>query len=363
MSQLKLDNKSYQYEELAKKYNHFHRPLFKIVIDGKEIMKEGVGVSSISINTSIERKSESCVFTINNGFDPLKRNFRWVDDMLVLGKKVDVSIGYFSKLELVFTGIISSVRIDYHFESIEVTALDISFLMMRGTSSTSWEKKKHSDIVSEIAKKYTSYTVIDPTSIQYNKVTQDGETDYQFINRLAIANNYDFFVIGNYLYFRKPLSERNPVVTLEYGENLHTFSIDADITKQVSGVVVRSWNHLENTVIEGKATKINKLGTNSKTGVDIMNSLGKDHIEYVNANVESIEEAKSRAEAILNNYGMLLLRAEGECVGIPEIRAGRYMQINGVGQKYSQLYYITSANHFITESGYITSFTLGGNAV
>lgn len=363
MSQLKLDNKSYQYEELAKKYNNFHRPHFKIVIDGQEISEEGIGVSSLSVYTSIERKSGSCVFTISNGFDPLTGTFRWIDNILVPGKKVEVSIGYYSKIELVFGGIITSLHVDYHLRSIEVTALDISFLMMRGTSSTSWEKKRHSDIVKEIANKYTSYTVIDETPIEYKKVTQDGETDFQFIQRLAVINNYDFFIVGNNLYFRKPLTERTPVVTLNYGKHLQSYSVEVDITKQVSGIVVRGWDHLENKVIEGKATKINKLGTNSKTGADIMNSLGKEHIEYVNANVESIEEAKSRAEAILNNYGMYLLRAEGKCIGIPEIRAGRYLEITGVGKKFSQLYYILTANHFIDKHGYTTSFTLGGNAI
>lgn len=46
----------------------------------------------------------------------------------------------------------------------------------------------------------------------------------------------------------------------------------------------------------------------------------------------------------------------GECVGIPEIRPGEPIKIDGLGSMFSQKYTIIAANHSIGSSGYKTTF-------
>jgi hypothetical protein len=46
MAGLKLSSKSHSIEELQKKYNNFLAPAFKIVIDGKDLVKSGMAVTN-----------------------------------------------------------------------------------------------------------------------------------------------------------------------------------------------------------------------------------------------------------------------------------------------------------------------------
>ncbi|MDF2959253.1 MAG: phage late control family protein [Paenibacillus sp.] len=364
MAELKLDSATFTTDELAAKYKNFFAPAFEISVDGTKISDE-IAVSSLKVENSLQGTADSFSFRVTNAFDLVKRDFLWLDQVFVLGKAVDIKLGYVDKLTLVFQGYITSVVADFSEDEtpgLIIRGMDLSYLMMKGSKSKSWTKKKYSDIVKEIAQTHGAKVQVDATTTQYNTISQNQIDDYHFLQYLADLVNYDFFIVGKTVYFRKPLTEMTPVVTLEWGTFLRSLSIDMNIADQITEVIVRGWDNKKLEVIESKATTVTKLGSNSKTGKDIMKAQGS-YIEHVYTNIDSADEAKTHAEALFNKRSMNLISGHGECVGIPEIRAGRYLKLGGVGAKLSQPYYILATTHILDESGYVTRFQLGGNAV
>lgn len=364
MGDVKLDTKQYSIDELDKKYRGFFAPAFEILVNGSNISNE-IAVSTVKVDTSIEAKADSASFSVVNAFDLVKRDFKWLDSTFVVGKTLEVKMGYVDKFVTVFSGYITSVAIELQEgepPSINVQGMDITFLLMKGAKFKSWSKKKYSDVVSEVGKTYGATMKVDATKSTITTIAQNKETDFQFIQRLAGIVNYDFFIVGKTIYFRKPLTEMTPVATLEWGTTLRSLSIDMNLSQQITDVVVRGWDDKKLEVIEAKSNTVTKLGSNSKTGKDIMKTLG-DFTEYVQTNVESKEEALDKANAALNKKLMKLITGSGECVGIPEIRAGRYISLKNVGAKLSQPYYLISVTHTINQSGYVTKFQVEGNAV
>jgi phage protein D len=51
-----------------------------------------------------------------------------------------------------------------------------------------------------------------------------------------------------------------------------------------------------------------------------------------------------------------MVEANGETVGLPELRAGRKVQIENLGERFSGVYYVTESVHTIGGSGYKTTF-------
>ena len=51
-----------------------------------------------------------------------------------------------------------------------------------------------------------------------------------------------------------------------------------------------------------------------------------------------------------------LVKARGTTVGLPDLVAGRRIQIGGVGARMSGTYFVTSTTHTINDSGYFTTF-------
>jgi phage protein D len=72
--------------------------------------------------------------------------------------------------------------------------------------------------------------------------------------------------------------------------------------------------------------------------------------------VRSQREAEDRARRILRELHKGMVEASAETIGLPDLRAGRKVQIDGVGDRFSGQYYITESMHTINDGGYKTTF-------
>jgi uncharacterized protein len=68
-------------------------------------------------------------------------------------------------------------------------------------------------------------------------------------------------------------------------------------------------------------------------------------------------QAKQLAREILRNIMQTVLTATVNAPGLPDIRAGRVLEITDVGSRFSGPYLVTSSSHTIDDGGYKTSFT------
>jgi phage protein D len=366
MVKIKLGTEKVTFDALEKKYRNFIAPGFKLLIDNQDAVRKGMAITDVKVETTTSDSSDSVTFTISNAYNVVRRDFDWLDTMLVLGKTLEVHIGYTDQLVPLFFGYITAVNVSFPESGtpqLSVTGMDLSFKMMRGRDAKAWKNKKISDVVKEIGQKYgANQFEIDPTAKALPTFPKRPESDFQFIQTLAKMLNYEFFIVGKTLYFRKKNKNKSPLLTLSWGKHLINFQVDHNLADQVTKVTVRGWDPKKQAVIEGSASSVNKIGTNSKTGADLLKTLGSFE-ETLYLNVESVQEAKQKAEAVFNERAMKLVSGEGECIGLPEIRAGRYILLDGLGKRLNQPYYIQKATHAIDSSGYRTQFTVQGNAI
>jgi hypothetical protein len=366
MPGVSLDTNKYTYDELAKKYHNFASPAFSIKVDGKDIGKEGAAVASLTLETTVTREADVVVFTIANAYDMEKSEFRWLDAPLALGKELEVSLGYRDSLRPVFYGYITAINISYTRggnPEIQVTGMDPSFKLMRAKTVRSYANKSIGDIVKEVARVHgLSPNVSDATRMLPVFISRP-QNDYQLLHDLAEMINFEFFVVGSNLYFRKKVRDKTPLTTLYFGRHLRHLSIEQNLSEQVAGVKVIGWDPQNQKTIVASGEKVERIGDNSRTGVDLMKKWGKTYEEILHVNVSSQQEAQELANAAVNERALRLVTGETVSIGIPEIRAGRCIRLEGLGKKLNQTYYIVRATHAIDETGYVTSFTFQGNAV
>jgi uncharacterized protein involved in type VI secretion and phage assembly len=72
--------------------------------------------------------------------------------------------------------------------------------------------------------------------------------------------------------------------------------------------------------------------------------------------IESFPDAATFAKAVLEAILEGLLEGYGDCIGIPELRAGEMVQIAGVGKRFGGAYRLRRVTHTIDNSGYRTNF-------
>jgi phage protein D len=136
--------------------------------------------------------------------------------------------------------------------------------------------------------------------------------------------------------------------------------------RQVSEVKVRGWNPDSKEAILGAAGSGDETTRmeGSDIGTDIAETaFGQTTASIVNIPVASQAEAEQIAKAKFNDMNIELIFGDGETVGNMDIRAGYTIRLNGLGERFSGLYYIKSAEHIIGhQTGYITKFNAVRNA-
>jgi phage protein D len=134
----------------------------------------------------------------------------------------------------------------------------------------------------------------------------------------------------------------------------------------VSEVTVRSWSPKDKKELVGQAKAGDEVSTmgGQESGAALAESAFGAAVELLHASpVATQAEADQLAKARLNDLVLDLISGEGVCWGRTDLRAGKVIKIEGVGQRFSGQYYVTVAIHrYSPQGGYRTHFTVRRNA-
>ena len=193
---------------------------------------------------------------------------------------------------------------------------------------------------------------------------QTNQTDIDFLLTRARTIGYELLVEDKTLHFRKIKNDRGKTVTLNFKQGLETFYAYLSTADQVSQVVVRGWNPKDKQAIVGQAQASDVTGTmqGQKVGPEAADGLfGTRTLTVVDLPVVTQNEADLLAKGLLNDVALEYLIAEGRARGDPAIKVGSVIELGGVGQRFSGLYYVTHVIH-IYDGGLISHFQARRNA-
>jgi len=167
---------------------------------------------------------------------------------------------------------------------------------------------------------------------------------------------------GPVLHFEAGVSD-TPVATLAWGVNLVSFAPQLSTRGAVEKVVVRGADPTK----KGDAQRPEGVATWADLGLKD-GALGPRCVDGVkkalSGTVETIDDAEIRTEAAakeralkeLEGIAKELVRATGSSIGMPELRAGRVIEIAGLGPRFSGLYRLSQTTHSLGASGYTVTF-------
>jgi len=355
-----------EFAALAEKYKNFYAPNYQLLIDGKDILREHfIEITRVTFEDTLEG-ADSFSFSIN---DP---GITWLDrDFFEPGKEVEIKMGYVDRLTTMIVGEITSLSPNFPTDGtpqLEVRGYDFSYQFTRGRGQRSFEKVRDSDIVASIADKAKRKleTRIDQTETTYLHVVHDRRTDYDFIRALADRNFFEFFVREKTLYFRQSNRKEREIVTLRYGASLLSFNPELNTANQPTEVTRRGWNIQTREEIVGRARRGSEEARERgrRSGGDMIeNQYGTVEERISDRPVSTQQEADTNARSTLNRMAEGLIRGSAECIGIPEIRAGENIRLEGLGKKFSRKYYVDRSRHTISSSGYSTNLNVKENTI
>lgn len=352
----------------------FYAPTFSIKIGGVEQPELKNAVISLDVNDDLENPS---MFTLNlhEGLNIETQEFSWLDNKLLdPGRCADVelSLGYASRAEKskepVIIGKIIALNPSFPstgIPTLSVQGYDHSFLLQKSVvkrARTFENERDYGDVAKKIASEHgLAHGDIDSTVRPCTQMTQSSsESDYTFLKSLAGRIGYEFFVRNKKLYFRKPRDLEKEVMTLRWGKELTSFSPRLSTAGVVSKVTVRGHNQSDpSRPITGVAT-LKDIGFKEPRAVSAAESVKnclKKEVETSEHNIPvcNEEDAKALAKSLLMRANNSLIEGSFECIGIPGLRPGTNVRIEGVGNRFSGKYYIKSVRHSLGGNGYTLS--------
>ncbi|MCL2035966.1 MAG: hypothetical protein FWG83_01085 [Oscillospiraceae bacterium] len=365
------------YKKFKGKYQGFEFPQTHVEVNGKPVSgkKKNTFIGEITVELTAGFEASVANFRIYGAYNQSNGEFNFsdVEKQAVLGVSLKIYLGYLGTLEPVFVGFVAGVSFGYDGIDppyIEITGMDAKGVMMASCYANSLTAKSYGEAVSEILQrtayeKMKSAKIIEDIAVTDTPDKKRGggddkasaetiemvsESDYDFILKAAKKFNYDFFVDRGTVVFRKAKSATKSIMCLAIGQGVLTFDLEYSLTGMVQKIEVRSLDAGKGEVIQAGDTYSKDMSTESKAKALI----DKSRKVYIDPSIHSEEQAKARVESLMEEMSYRLGRLECECIGIPEILPGNFIEIE-VGSPADNRFYITNVVHRISDdTGYRT---------
>ena len=282
-----------------------------------------------------------------------------------LGKTVEIYLGYGLDLEPMMLGEITSLEPSFPAggpPTLRIGGYDKSYRLRHNQPDRPpYQYVTDSVMAARIAGEAGLIPVVDPclTGPYMEPLRQTG-SDMAFLKERAAANFFDVYVRWDKLYFQAPRPQSEALV-LEWGRNLINFEPRISSAGLAGIQVIRGYNQeLAQTIVSfamagdlNPETLVERLGS---AGLDLLTSLGR-RVVY-KPTLKSPVDAAVLAKSILQQIMEGLYEGTGSCIGMPGLRAGLYVTIQGVGKRFSGVYRLRKVTHTLDDSGYRTSFDI-----
>jgi len=188
---------------------------------------------------------------------------------------------------------------------------------------------------------------------------QLNESDLAFLRRLLDRFDGELNVVGEVLTVAPRAEIRRSEVTLEMGSQLQRIRIMADLAHQVSTITFAGFDVAAGEQINVASDDSVDLGPGQgRTGAEILQeSFGRrsEHLAHVGAGDDI--EAQALVNAGFSKRVRKFVTAEGVTVGNPAVRVGTHLRLTGVGPRFENTYFVTTARHqYDLNNGYRTIF-------
>lgn len=368
------------YNAFKAKYNDFSFPIATIEMNGKPLAAKAgnpIAINNIHVELTSGFEASLATFRIFNVFDTSTGQFRYDDlkTQIFMGSSVSIFLGYIEAQEPVFVGFAAGVAFGYEdgdMPYIEVTAMDIKSIMMGGTYSYQLTATSYGDAVSEVFRR-TGYEKLKAaggiTALNISDTPDKGiggpgagasaetiemvaESDYEFVVKAAKKFNFEFFVDRGEVVFRKAKSNSASLASIGVSSGILSFHVEYSLTGLVSSIEARSSNPGDGKLISASGKREGTISTSGKAGQII----GDASKVYIDPTISTQEQAAARVDSLMEKMKYRLGSLEADCVGIPDLVPGRFIEVTGLGSPADNRFYLTSVVHDITpERGYHTT--------
>jgi Rhs element Vgr protein len=333
----------------------------KILIEGEELSKT-YQVKSIVVQNEVNRIPMAQIVLVDG--EASERDFKLSnEDLLIPGKKIEITAGYHNDEETIYKGIIikHSIKIKESTSLLIVECKDEAVKLTIGRKSKYFYDVKDSEAFEEIIDAYALDKDVEATNFSHKEIVQYNTSDWDFIVSRAQANGKLCFVENGKITISKPNVSSSPVETVTFGATLIDFDAEIDARNQFAKVSSYSWDYTNQELVEIEAKDPGVSLNGNLSASDLTKTIELENLELRHGGTITEVELQDWADAKLLFQQLSKIRGRVKFQGIPAVKPNTIITLEGVGDRFNGNAYITAVFHEISEGNWTIDAQFGLN--
>jgi Rhs element Vgr protein len=337
---------------------------YSITVGGETVtaLNDTYRVLSIAIEKGVNAISTARLELIDG--DPATAEFPVTDsDTFTPGNPIVISVGYDNVNKQIFSGIVTGYQLASQGAQgvkISVSCKDKAVKLTGVRQTRAHKKQAVSDTITEILGQHSGLglqSTIAATSDPEQAVQQD-RTDWDYIvTRAEMSGQIVVSDQGKFV-TQKLATQGEPVLALEYGTNVYSFSLQVDARTQLSSVTAQSWSLDTGQAVEVTANPPGLTTPGNLQSSALADALGQtDYKMFATADIE-LGPLQKMADAMLAKRTLALVKGTVEIPGT-DLEPGSLVSLDRIGKRFSGNGFVSKIAHSIRGGDWKTTLTLG----
>jgi len=318
------------------------------------------GVKSIVVEKEINRIPYARI-VILDGSVP-EQDFKLSNEKLLIpGKEIEITAGYHSEEETIFKGVVvkHNIKIRNGASYLIIECRDKAVKMTLGRKSKYFYDSKDSDIIEELISNGGATADVEATSNSHKELIQYQASDWDFMLTRAQANGKLCFVEDGKVKVAKPDFSGKEVETVVYGSSVLEFDGEIDARDQFKKITAKTWSYTDQelTEVEAQDPAINLNGDLS--AADLAKVFGIEDLQLKHGGNLTQGELQEWSDAKATFQQLAKTRGRVKFQGIPSVKPGVSLALQGVGNRFNGKIYITGVRHEIADGNWLVDAQFG----
>lgn len=332
---------------------------FDILSSGKAIPSH-YEIFSIHTEQYLNRIAEAEIVVLDG--DLSNQTFEVTDsDVFKPGAEIEIKLGYNSKNESVFKGVVvkQMIKLDGQGSRLHVICKDKAMQLTINRNNTILTDSTDSAAIESILGKTHLSSSVASTTVRHKEIVQYDTTDWDFIVNRAEINGLVVFTDSGKLKVAKPEVSGSPALQLQYGHDIIDFDVEIDATYQYSDVQGNAWDMSTQSVISASSTEptVNEQG--DITGAKLASVLDAGTRNLNSTEGSEQDDVKQWADAALLKSRLSRFRGGVTFQGSSLAKVNSTIKFQGVSNRFNGNAYISGVVHSLEDGLWNTEVKLG----
>ncbi|MCW5519049.1 type VI secretion system tip protein VgrG [Aureitalea sp. L0-47] len=333
---------------------------FTILANGTQI-PDTYQVVSIRTEQHLNRISEAEIILLDGSAS--KETFEISNSSTFIpGSIIEIKLGYHSKEEAVFKGIVVKQNIkvnENNAPTLHVLCWDETLSLTIERKNAVFRNKTDSDVINQILNNHRLTAEIAKTVNIQEHLVQHNTSDWDFILNRAKINGMVVSTESGTVKVAPPQVSTKPQLEVTYGHDIFALDCEMDAEYQFDSVESSAWSPAKQSDIVAASTEPTQNKQGNISGKQLSEVLGGDtHKLMTSANIPE-ENLKTWANATLLNSRLSRFRGTVTFQGSSLAKMNTTIKLNGISSRFNGDAFVSGVSHLVEAGDWKTRVSIG----